>query len=306
MKQLFAKPGAGQRLLLAGSILFFAGAVWVAQAQDEAVAFKTIKLTEQLFMLQGKGGNLGLSVGASGAFLVDDDYAGLSDKIRAAIAEQTDAPLRFVINTHWHSDHTGGNAALGRAGATIVAHENVRKRLSSEQFIKAFGMQVPPTEPAGLPVITFAQGLGFHLNGEEIDIHHVPPAHTDGDAIVFFKTANVIHTGDVYFNGMYPFIDASSGGRIDGMIAGADKILALADDQTRIIPGHGALSDKSELEAYRAMLADVRARVGKLIEAGKSRDQVIAARPTQEYDAKWGQGFLPPDKWVGIVYDSMQ
>lgn len=306
MKHKFTESGTGRRLLLAGSIMFFLGAVWVGHAQSEAVQFKTTKLTDQLFMLQGKGGNLGLIVGDDGAFLIDDDYAGLSDKIKAAIAKQTDAPLRFVINTHWHADHTGGNTALGRAGATIVAHENVRKRLSSEQFIEAFDSRVPPTAPAGLPVITFAQGLSFHLNGEEIDVIHVPPAHTDGDAIVHFRTSNVMHTGDVYFNGVYPFIDVSSGGRIDGMIAGADRILALVDEQTKIIPGHGGLSNKVELAAYRAMLADVRDSVGKLIEAGKTREQVIAAKPTRDYDEKWGQGFLSPDKWVGIVYDSMQ
>ncbi len=295
-----------QRVLFAGSFLLFAGAIWVGHAQNEAVEFKTTALNDHLFMLQGKGGNLGLSVGEDGAFLIDDDYAGLSGKIKAAIAEQTDQPLRFVINTHWHNDHTGGNEALGKSGAIIVAHENVRKRLSSEQFIKAFDMKVSATADAGLPIITFDQAIGFHLNGDEINISHVPPAHTDGDAMVYFKSSNVLHTGDVYFNGLYPFMDASSGGRMDGMITGCEKALALADGKTKIIPGHGPLSTKAELQAYHDMLVKVRDKVQSLIDDGKTRTQVIAAKPTIEFDKQWGQGFLPPDTWVGIVYDAMQ
>ena len=295
------------KLVASASIaLLFATALSPAQAEEATVEFKTIPLNDHLFMLQGKGGNLGLSVGEDGAFLIDDDYAGLSDKILAAISAQTEQPLRFVINTHWHFDHAGGNEALGSSGATIVAHTNVRKRLSSEQFIKAFDKTVPPTAKPGLPVITFDDALAFHLNGDDIDVFHVPPAHTDGDALVYFKDSNVLHTGDVYFNGLYPFIDTSSGGRINGMIAAAEEALALADDKTKIIPGHGPLSNKAELQTYRDMLVSVRDTVQAMREAGKSRAEVVAAKPTAQFDKKWGQGFLPPDTWVGIVYDAMQ
>jgi len=283
-----------------------APASFAQDGQDAQVEFKTTKLTDNLFMLQGKGGNLGLSVGKDGVFLIDDDYKGLSDKIMAAIAEQTKEPVRFLVNTHWHFDHAGGNEAFGESGATIVAHKNVRKRLSSDQFIKAFDKKIPATAEAGLPIITFDQNIGFHLNGDDIDVFHVAPAHTDGDALVHFKTSNVLHTGDTYFNGFYPFIDASSGGRIDGMIAAADTALALVNDKTKIIPGHGGLSNKAELQAYRKMLASVRDTVQGLIDSGKTRKQIIAAKPTLKFDKEWGGGFMKPDQWVGIVYDSMQ
>jgi glyoxylase-like metal-dependent hydrolase (beta-lactamase superfamily II) len=284
--------------------LFNVSAAFAQQNFDE-VRIETIPVADGLFMLVGSGGNIGLSVGADGAFLIDDQYAPLTEKIKAAVAAQTDQPVRFVVNTHWHGDHTGGNEHMGETGAIIVAHENVRKRMSTEQFLQAFGRRTPPSPPGALPVITFTDAVTFHWNGDDIRVFHVAPAHTDGDAVIHFRKANVIHAGDTYFNGMYPFIDTSTGGSLDGMIAAADMILALADDETKIIPGHGPLSNKAELIAYRDMLATVGARIRELVEAGKTRDEVIAAHPTADLDATWGKGFLQPDVWVGIVYDAV-
>ncbi len=273
-------------------------------AQQQEVQIRTIPIGSGVYMLVGQGGNIGLSVGPDGAFLVDDQYAPLTPKIEAAVAALTDKPIRFVINTHWHGDHTGGNENLGKAGAIIVAHENVRKRMSAEQFIAAFNSRTPPAPPAALPVITFTQGVTFHWNGGEIDVFRVQPAHTDGDAVIHFRAANAIHMGDTYFNGMYPFIDASTGGSLDGMVAAADRVLALSDANTKIIPGHGPLSTAAELRAFRNMLTDVGRQVRRLLAEGKTRDQVIAAKPTTAYDAKWGSGFLQPDVWVGILVDA--
>lgn len=274
------------------------------QQQWDTVEIRTVPVSNGVYMLMGRGGNIGLSVGADGAFLVDDQYAPLTDKILAAIDSVTDEPVRFVINTHWHWDHTGGNENLGRAGAIIVAHENVRARMSTEQFIEAFNRRSDPSPPGALPVVTFTEAVTFHWNGDEIHVFHVHPAHTDGDAIIHFRRANVIHMGDTFFNRRYPFIDVSSGGNVHGVIAAADRVLALADRDTKIIPGHGPLATVADLTAYRDMLITVRNRLARLIAEGKSREEAIAAKPTADFDATWG-GSMAPDVWVGIVYDSM-
>lgn len=276
-----------------------------AQRDFSTVEIEAVPVADGVFMLTGAGGNIGLSIGEDGAYLIDDQYAPLTDKIRAAVAAQTDAPVRFVVNTHWHGDHTGGNESFGEAGALIVAHENVRERMSTDQFIEAFGSEVPAAPAAALPVITFTDAVTFHWNGDEIRVFHVAPAHTDGDAVIHFVGADVLHAGDTYFNGMFPFIDVSSGGRMDGMIASADRLLAIADEDTKIIPGHGALSNRAELQAYRDMLATARDRVGKLVAEGMDRDAVIAANPIADLDATWGGGFMKAAPWLGIVYDAI-
>lgn len=277
----------------------------VARQDFSAVEIETVPVSDGVFMLVGAGGNVGLSVGEDGAFLVDDQYAPLTDQIRAAIAAQTDAPVRFVVNTHWHGDHTGGNEHMGEAGAIIVAHENVRERMSTEQFIEAFGETVAASPEAALPVVTFTDGVTFHWNGDEIRVFHVDSAHTDGDVVIHFIGANVIHAGDTYFNGAYPFIDVSSGGRLGGLIAAADRLLEIAGEQTRIIPGHGPLSGRAELAAYRDVLIAARERIGTMVADGMSRESVVAATPMSAYDATWGAGFMKPDVWVGIVYDAL-
>jgi glyoxylase-like metal-dependent hydrolase (beta-lactamase superfamily II) len=281
-----------------------AGAPAVAQQAGEVVIEAT-RVAGNVYMITGQGGNIGLSVGEDGAFLIDDQFAPLTERILATVAEHTPQPVRFVVNTHWHLDHTGGNENLGKAGAIIVAHENVRRRMSTEQFIAAFNTTVPASPPAALPVITFTDSVTFYWNDDEVRVIHVEPAHTDGDSIIHFRKANVIHMGDLYFSGMYPFIDVGREGSLAGMIKAVDRGLKLANDRTKIIPGHGPLSGVGELRAYRRMLRTVHDRVTKLIDEGRTRDQVIAARPTHDLDAEWGRGFMKPDQWVGIVYDGM-
>jgi glyoxylase-like metal-dependent hydrolase (beta-lactamase superfamily II) len=279
----------------------------LAQQQDfSKVEVKAEKVAEGVYMLTGSGGNLGLSVGKSGTYLIDDQYAPLSDRILAAIKAITPDPVRFVVNTHWHGDHTGGNENMGKAGALLVAHENVRRRMSSEQFIALFGNKVPASPEDALPVVTFTDAITFHWNGDEIRVYHVPPAHTDTDAIVHFVRADVVHTGDVFFNGSYPFIDTSSGGRIDGVIEAAERVLAGTGPATRFIPGHGKVGSRADLQAYCDMLKAVRDRIAKLKAEGKSRDEVIAAKPTADHDAKWGTGFMKGDVFTGIVCDSLK
>jgi glyoxylase-like metal-dependent hydrolase (beta-lactamase superfamily II) len=248
---------------------------------------------------------MALSVGEDAVFLVDDQYAPLTERIKAAIAAITDKPVRFVLNTHWHFDHTGGNENLGQAGALIVAHDNVRKRMSVEQFIKDFDMKVPASPKAALPIITFSETTTFHLNGEEIQAVHVPPAHTDGDSLVQYRKANVLHMGDTFFNGSYPFFDMSSGGSVDGMIAAGEKALSLVNASTKIIPGHGPLADRKALESYLAMLKTSRDRIKSLVSAGKSVDEIIAAKPLAEFDGTWGKGFIQPDQFLRLLHGSL-
>jgi len=285
--------------------LWLAATPALAQQDFSKVEVKAEKVAEGVYMLTGAGGNMGLSVGKSGTYLIDDQYAPLSDKIVLAIRLITPDPVRFVVNTHWHGDHTGGNENLGKAGALLVAHENVRKRMSTEQFMGAFGRKVEPSPEGALPVVTFTDAVTFHWNGDEIRAYHVPPAHTDGDVIIHFAKADVVHMGDVFFNGGYPFIDTSSGGRIDGVIAAAERVLGGIGEKTRLIPGHGPVGTKADLQAYRDGLKTLRDRIAKLKAEGKTRDQAIAAKPTADYDAKWGTGFMKGDTFTGLVYDSL-
>ena len=286
------------------SLAVFSSAAF-AQNFDK-VEIKTQKLNDSTYMLVGAGGNMGLSIGEDAVFLIDDQYAPLTPKIEAAIKALSQKPVTFVINTHWHGDHAGGNVNMGKAGALIIAHDNVRKRLSSDQFNELFKSSTPPMAKAGLPVVSFSQDVTFHLNGEEIFAFHVPKAHTDGDAIIHFRKGNVIHTGDTYFNGLYPFIDYSSGGTPDGVIAAADRVLAIADDNTKIIPGHGPLSNKAELNVYREMLATVTGRIKALLKQGKKLDDILAAKPTADFDERWGKGFLAPPKFVEMLVSGLQ
>ena len=272
-----------------------------AQQNFDKVEIKTQKLNDSTYMLIGAGGNMGLSVGEDAVFLIDDQYAPLTPKILAAIKALTAKPVKFMINTHWHGDHTGGNVNMGKAGALIFAQDNVRKRLSNEQFNDFFKSKTPPIDKAGLPVVSFSEDITFHLNGEEIHAFHVPKAHTDGDAIIHFRKSNIIHTGDTYFNGLYPFIDFASGGSPDGVVAAADRMLAIADDNTKIIPGHGPLSNKAELKVYRDMIATITARIKALLAQGKSLEEIQAAKPTAEFDERWGKGFLPTPKFVELM-----
>jgi glyoxylase-like metal-dependent hydrolase (beta-lactamase superfamily II) len=287
--------------------LFLVGSFTATAQQDfSKVELKRTDLGAGLMMLQGAGGNLAVSTGPDGVFLVDDQYAPLTEKIRAAIRAISEEPIRFVLNTHWHGDHTGGNENFGEAGVLILAHQRVRERLSTEQFQAIRNRTTPASPRAAWPVVTFEEGLTLHLNGQTIEAIHVEPAHTDGDSIVYFREADLLHMGDTFFSGMYPFIDTSSGGRIDGMIMAADRGLALAGPKTRIIPGHGPLSRPEDLEATRDMLISIRDRVRNLIGEGLDRDQVVERKPSQAFDEVFGGGFMSPDLFVGIVYDSLR
>lgn len=269
------------------------------------VPVRVVPITTGVYMLEGRGGNIGLSVGKDDAFIIDDQYAPMTAKIKAAVATVTSKPVRFVVNTHWHGDHTGGNEAMAGSGALIFAHENVRQRMSTEQFMAAFNSRVPASPPAALPVVTFSDTISFFINDDTVRTFHVRNAHTDGDAIMFFRRANVFHMGDTFFNGMYPFIDVSSRGSVAGMIATANQALRMSNAGTRFIPGHGPLASRADLVRYRDMLVTVRQRVTRLMAQRRTLKQILAAKPLADLDAQWGNGFLKPDPFLTIVYESL-
>ncbi|MEI6724582.1 MAG: MBL fold metallo-hydrolase [Betaproteobacteria bacterium] len=294
------------RTALLGAALIAAPAAVLAQQDFSKVEITSQKLSDTVYMFHGAGGNIGLSIGEDAVFVIDDQFAPLTPRILAAIAKITPKPVKFVLNTHWHFDHTGGNENLGNAGALIVAHENVRKRLSAEGLVEFLGVKTKAEPKVALPVVTFTRDVTFHINGDEVSAYYVPAAHTDGDAIVHFRKSNVIHMGDTFFNRLYPFIDTSSGGTVAGVIAAADRAIGMANDSTRIIPGHGPLGTKADLIAFRDMLGTVMARIKAQVEQGKSLEAVTASRPTAEFDAVWGKGFLPPEKWVAMLYGNLK
>jgi len=292
---------------LAAAVMMALPAGPAALAQDFAeVVIKPTRVAPGVHMLEGRGGNIGVCSGPDGVFMIDDQFAPLTEKILAAVSTISDQPVRFVLNTHWHGDHTGGNENMGKTGAVIVAHENVRERMSSEQFSKTFKRTTPPSPKSALPVVTFNDSVTFHWNDDELHVFHVEHAHTDGDSIIHMKKSNVVHMGDVFFNGMYPYIDVSAGGNIEGVIAAVDRVLRLCNARTALIPGHGPLGTPDDLRRYRAMLVSARDRVMRMVNDGADRDAVIAARPTRDLDEQWGGGFMKPDVWVGILYDGMR
>lgn len=249
-----------------------------------------------VFMLEGSGGNIGLAVGEDGAFLIDDQFAPLSEKIAAAIATRTDQPVAFVLNTHYHGDHTGGNEPFGKSGAHIVAHDNVRARLLNAEN---------PAAPDALPVITFADAVTFHWNGDEISVFHPGAAHTDGDAIVHFRNANVVHMGDVFFAGWFPYIDVAGGGDLDGYISALEQAATLMNADTIVIPGHGPLSRKTDIEATIAMLTTVRTRITALIDEGLNEDEAVARKPLADLEAQWAWQFINGERLTRAAYQSL-
>lgn len=284
---------------------FLSVAASAAMAQMEDVTIEAQLVADGVYMLTGQGGNIGLSVGEDATFIIDDQFAPLTDKIVAAIAEVSERDVDYVLNTHWHYDHTGGNENFGKRGALILAHDNVHTRMEAGQTMGS-GRVIDPAPKEALPVITFNDQLSLHVNGQTITGHHVHHAHTDGDTIVYFKEANVIHMGDTYFNGMYPFIDLSSGGNFNGVITAASTALALGNADTQIIPGHGPLAARADLQNYHDMLVVLRDRVSKMLDQGMDLEAIQAAKPTADYDGTVNaDGFIKPDVLVGFIVSSL-
>lgn len=288
--------------LLVAALLVSATSPLFGQVNYDTVQVRSQQLTPGVYMLTGSGGNIGLAVGDDAVFVVDDQFAPLSPKILAAIAAISRKPVRFLVNTHAHFDHVGGNENMANAGALIVAHENVRKRMSSEQFIEALNSRTPAFPKGALPVVTFAEGVTFHINGDSIVVSHVPPAHTDGDGLVFFTRANVLHMGDTFHNTGLPFVDLSSGGSIHGIIGAAEKALAMTNAQTKIIPGHGPLADRARLQRWRDILIEVREKMRTAVAARKTLEQVQADSLTKPYAREWPGGHA---RFVQLLYQEL-
>jgi glyoxylase-like metal-dependent hydrolase (beta-lactamase superfamily II) len=272
------------------------------RAQIGGVPIQASKLAENLTLLGGPGGNVLVLNGADGKILVDTFLLPAWPKLKEALDGMGNAPLKYVIDTHWHFDHTDNNAALHGAGATIVAQENTKKRMAESHDLAVLGLHFEPSPAEALPTQTFGASRKMSANGENLTLVHFAPAHTDTDIYVHFEKANVIHMGDTFFNGFYPYIDSGTGGKVSGMIAAADKILPLANKDTKIIPGHGPQGSKAELVKFRELLVTAQERVGKLKSAGKSAEEAVAAKPFADLDASWGHGLLTGDQFTQVVY----
>ncbi len=282
-------------------ILLFASGLTVTAQNFDTINIKTTKVAGSVYMLEGSGGNIGVLIGNDGVILVDDQFAPLSEKIKKAIAAISDKPIKFVVNTHFHGDHSDGNKIFGGEGSIIVAHENARKRLSKDHLFTAFKQEQKAMSYEGLPKITFAESLNFNMNGETVQVIHIKNAHTDGDAAIYFKESNVLHAGDAFVRYGLPFIDDDGGGTIDGMINGAEQMLKMINDETKIIPGHGQISSKKDLQEYKNLLQTIRNRIADGIKAGKTVDQIISSDPTKEFKTGFDKVFF-----VQSVYNSLK
>lgn len=288
--------------VMAGAVAWLATAM-AALAQDSfaGVQITSTHVAGKVYMLEGRGGNIGVSVGEDGLLIIDDQFAPLAEKIRAALGALSQGKLRFVLNTHWHGDHTGGNVAFG-SEAPIISHANVRKRLSTRQTL--FGRTYEPLPKEGLPVITFDDSLSIHFNGEEIKARHYPHAHTDGDIVVFFGESGVVHMGDLFFNGTFPFVDLDHGGDVEGLTRHIGDILGELPEGVKIIPGHGPLADPTDLKAYHQMLTETTRVVRVAMAAGKAVEDIKAAGLGDEWK-RWGEGFIKTDAWVETIHRSL-
>ena len=269
------------------------------------VEIKTTDLGDNMYMLEGQGGNITVAVAKDGIIMVDGQYAALHDKIKAAIATVSNQPIKYLINTHFHGDHVGGNEPFAKDGATVISEVNVKNRLTAGTTNGLTGVKTPPAAPAALPSKTYTGAFQIRLRGRVADLKHIEHAHTDGDTYVWFKTANVLSTGDTFTYGRYPNIDFANGGNIKGMIAATDAYLKLTNAKSRIVPGHGPLADKAMLTEYRAMLVTARDRMAKLVKDGKSEDDVVAAKPFADLDAKWAPTELASKNFIRVVYHSL-
>ncbi len=269
------------------------------------VEIKTTDLGDHVYMLEGQGGNITVAVANDGIIMVDGQYAPLHDKIKAAVAAVSKQPIKYLINTHFHGDHTGGNELFAKDGVAVVSEINVKNRLAAGTTNGLTGAKVPPAPQGALPSKTYTGAFKIRLDGRVADLKHIANAHTDGDTYVWFKTANVLSTGDTFTNGRYPNIDFANGGNIKGMIAATDAYLKLSNAKTRIVPGHGPIADKAALTEYRTMLVTARDRMAKLVKDGKSEDEVVAAKPFADLDAKWAPTELASKNFIRVVYHSL-
>lgn len=269
------------------------------------VEIKTTDLGDGIYMLEGQGGNITVATANNGIIMVDGEFAPLHDKIKDAISAVSNQPVKYLINTHFHGDHTGGNAPFTKDGAIVVSEVNVKNRLAAGTTNGLTGVKTPPAPAEALPAKTYTGTLKIRLDGRVADLRHIANAHTDGDTYVWFKTANVLATGDTFTNGRYPNIDFANGGNIKGMIAATDLYLKLVNDKTRIVPGHGPIADKAALVAYRTMLVTARDRMAKLVKDGKSENDVVAAKPFADLDAKWAPTDLASKNFIRVVYHSL-
>lgn len=291
------------KIIVAIFVLLFAVAVQAQQTDFSKVEIKATKVAGNVYMLEGSGGNIGVSVGDDGILIVDDEFAPLADKIRASLKTLGQGKLRFILNTHWHGDHTGGNVAFGPE-APIIAHDNVRKRLSTEQRSEFFKSTTPASPNEALPVITFDQALSVYFNGEEIRAIHFPHGHTDGDSVIFFTKSNVVHLGDDFFAGRFPFVDLESDGSVEGLVKNVEELIGKIPPGAKLIPGHGPISTLDDLKAYHHMLVETTGIVRQKIAAGKSLDQIKSEGLPDEWKS-WGTGFIKTDLWIEIVYRSL-
>jgi cyclase len=297
---------------LATTMLLAAGAIAQQPATSpppppdfSKVEIKTTDLGDNVYMLEGQGGNITVAIARDGIIMVDSEFAPLHDKIKAAIAVVSNLPIKYLVDTHFHGDHTGGNEAFAKDGATVVSEINVRTRLAAGTTNGLTGVKTPPLPDAALPAKTYTGAFKIRLSGRVADLRHIANAHTDGDTYVWFKTANVLATGDTFTNGRYPNIDFANGGNIKGMIAATDAYLKLVNDKSRIVPGHGLIADRAALVSYRTMLVTARDRMAKLVKDGKSEDDVIAAKPFADIDAKWARDELAARNFIRVVYHSL-
>lgn len=277
-----------------------------AQANYDTVRVRPEKLTENIYMLKGAGGNIGVLTGNEGILMIDDQFPQLGAKIKDAIASLDKGAIRFTINTHIHGDHTGSNEFFKQQGSTIIAHDMVRERMQKEQVNKVMNRTTPPREKDAWPIVTFSDKMNLHLNGQDIELIYVAPGHTDGDVIIHFKQANVFHMGDTFVTYGYPFIDTSSGGSINGLIATLDKSMTLMNDQSIIIPGHGNRSTKADVKKFRDRLADIRDQVAAALKKGKKVEDLASLGITDKYDAEWGGGFLKGKDFLLLVADGIK
>jgi cyclase len=293
-----------KKLLMFVFMFLFLFSFYPSFAQEyEKVEIKTEKAGEGVYVLFGAGGNIGVCIGEDGALLVDSQFAELNAKVTAAIAAIKDVPIRYVLNTNWHYDHVSGNKPLAEGGAVIIAQTDTRKRMTAEQYFPMFDNKVPPYPEGALPTMTFAKSITITLNGGDIHAFHIKNAHSDSDIVIHFKNSNVIHAGDIVFSAGFPFIDCTHGGSLEGMIKAVDLLIEMVDEETKIIPGHGPLTDREGLKEYRDMIITVRDRIKKLVGEGKTIEEILASNPTEGFEMK-GAG-VPAEMFVRIVYNEL-